>query len=111
MLLYVPQIYLCCCRFVDRDMFVRFMGCGIGHKGQSHCVPSSNEVGNACFLEEDDLDSHNIARIIHEQTVQPVTDIDDGKDDHNTQDDMDSLSTTGDSDTDSDGDDDLDGHF
>ena len=89
-------------------MFVRFLRCGIGHKGQIHCAPSSNEVGNEFFLDEDDLDSQNITRIIRGQTV---TDIDNGRDDDNTQDNVDNLSATGDSDTDSDGDDDLDGHF
>ena len=90
-------------------MFIRFLGCGIGHKGQVHCAPS-NGVGNEGFPEEDDLDSQNIARIMHDQAVQPVTDIDNARDDDNTQDGVDDMFTTGNLDTDPD-DDDLYGHF
>lgn len=53
-------------------MFMRFLGCGVGHKGQTKCVEPSNEADDQDDLEEDILDLQNMTRIAHNwKTVQP----------------------------------------
>ena len=76
MLLYISRYYLhlqLVSRFVDRDMFMRFLGYGIGHKGHTGLAASSNEaaVGDQ---EADNLDTANTAGITHSQPLQPTLD-------------------------------------
>lgn len=101
-------------RFVDRDMLMRFLGYGIGHKGQNNCVVSSDEAGDEGSPEEEDLDPPNTARITHNQNVPPPWNVVDQEATHDTQDgDDDRFARDSDSDsnTDSDDEDDLDGHL
>lgn len=70
-LVYLPYT----ARFVDRDMFMRFLGYGIGHKNQTKCVEPSDEVDDQDDLEEDKLDLQNMARIAHNQNMQPMSEL------------------------------------
>ncbi|KJA25908.1 hypothetical protein HYPSUDRAFT_199589 [Hypholoma sublateritium FD-334 SS-4] len=95
--------------FVDRDMFMRYLGYGIGHKDQTKCIAPSDEAGDQDDLENDDLDLQNIARIARNQVVQPILDVANGGAINSTEDSEDDLDA--DSDTELDDEYDLDGHF
>ena len=59
-------------RFVDRDMFMRFLGYRIGHKEQTKCVEHFNEAENEDYP-EDTLDLQNMTRIAQTKIVRPVS--------------------------------------
>ena len=57
-------------RFVDHDMFMRYLGYGIGHRGQVNLPESLTTDRDEDCLEEDRLDSQNIEHIkLNWQTV------------------------------------------
>ncbi len=95
-------------RFVDRDMFMHFLGYGIGHKDQNKYVGLMNEAGNQDDLEEDSFDLQNMARIASSKYVPPASSVATNRD-AGTQDGDDDPSAE-DSDMGSD-DDDLNGNF
>ncbi len=66
----------CTARFVDRDMFMRYLGYGIGHKDQNKRVGLFDEADDQNDLEEDYLDLQNMARIASSKYVPPVPNID-----------------------------------
>ena len=69
-------------RFVDRDMFMRFLGYGIGHKGQANLPESLTTDHDDDCLEEDRLDSQNIECIkLSWQTLHHGTQVSGGHDD------------------------------
>ena len=59
-------------RFVDRDMFMRYLGYGIGHKGHTSLAASSDEAADD--QEADDSDTESTASIAHNQPLQPMLD-------------------------------------
>lgn len=67
---------ICAARFVDRDMYMRYLGYGIGHQYQAKCAGSSNEVGDQSDLEEDNSDLQNMARIARSIYVPPASHVD-----------------------------------
>ena len=98
-------------RFVDRDMLMRFLGYGIGHKDQTNRIVSPDEAGYEASPEEDPPNTMRIAYIQNEQPLSNVSnqvarnDIQDGDDDQCARD-----SDAG-CDNDPDDEDDLYGHF
>ena len=89
----ISHIYHSAARFVDRDMLTRFLGFGVGHKGQSsHIVPSDEAASNDSVANEaDDLSRKNTAAITPNQNLsrrrlfdvnaeEAVDDIQDGDD-------------------------------
>ena len=107
-------------RFVDRDMLMRFLGLGIGHKGQANCIVPSNKAAIDALVANDanDQDMESTVPIVRSRnltrrprrfdiSLEAVGDIQDGDD----------IAFYGDPDVDSDSGpdsddgDDLDGHL
>ena len=82
----------CTARFVDRDMFMRYLGYGIGHQYQAKRVGSFDEAGDQSDLDEDNFDLQNMARIASSTYVPPTSLVDTrgGNDDDPSAEDSDS---------------------